>query len=447
MSAADPVSDGVTPYDRLVWTGEEVEALLASGERRQELVAFFGPDEYRELATLARMARDATPAPGSCRTLILPGILGSQLGVPRHAPLPRDILWLDPVDIGRGRVLELALPGSAAVRDYGVLLFGYLGLKLKLRAAGVDAHFHPYDWRRGVDGLGADLAQRLRAEPAPRIALVAHSLGGLVARAALTHPGGEKVARLILLGTPNEGALAALQALRGTYWAVRKIAQLDKLHSAETLAARVFTTFPSLYHMLPMNPARPQPAAGEPPLDLLDPRAWPDTDPRPLPALLDAARALRQTLAPPDERCASIIGVGQPTATAVTRGADEFIYQITRRGDGTVAAHSARFGRHNFHARVTHSDLTRDHTVIAAVLDLLCTGSTRRLARHWNTRSQAALTLGDRELGRLMTNKVDWAHLSPDERRVFLEYLNEPPRLPLSSARPLREVPQAPPRR
>jgi Lecithin:cholesterol acyltransferase len=431
--------DHITPYDRLIWTDEDVERLLASGEQRQELEAYFGPREYRELARLARTARNAwsvdsarsarsgrgaARAVGTCRTLIVPGILGSQLGIARREPLPRDILWLDPVDIASGRMTELALPDAAAVRPYGVLLYSYLGLKLRLRAAGVDAVFHPYDWRLGIEELGRGLARRIEEEPAAKVAIVAHSLGGLVSRVALVHPAGSKVERLVLLGTPNRGSLAALQALRGTYWAVRKLAQLDTLHSAEVLASAVFNTFPSLYDMLPH-------AGPGSSLDLHDPAAWPPSGPQPMPALLEAARAMQRSLAPPDERFASIVGTGQGTVTAVARRGSDFVYTVTRQGDGTVPVESARLGARNYHAAVVHSDLTRDRTVIAAVVDLLRSGSTRRLPSRWATRSRAETRVSDAELTRLTAAKIDWPSLSADERRVFLEYLNEPPKLRL----------------
>ncbi|MGH8149445.1 MAG: lipase family alpha/beta hydrolase [Steroidobacteraceae bacterium] len=416
--------DHITPYDRLVWTDDEVERLLASGEQRQELEAYFGAQEYRELARLARAARGAPHAAGTCRTFIVPGVLGSQLGVPRRDPLPRDILWLDPIDIGYGRLTELALPGATAVRPYGVLLYSYLGLKLRLRAAGVDAVFHPYDWRLGIEELGRALARRVQEEPVPKVAIVAHSLGGLVSRAALAHRAGGKVERLVLLGTPNRGSLAALQALRGTYWAVRKLAQLDVLHSAEALASALFNTFPSLYDMLPHT----EPGDS---LDLHDPTAWPPSGPQPVPALLESARAVHRALAPPDERFACVAGTGQGTATAVTRRGRDFVYTVTRHGDGTVPVESARLGVRNYIAAVKHSDLTRDRTVAAAVVDLLRSGSTRRLSSQWKSRSRAEARVSDTELGKLTASKVDWSSLSADERRVFLEYLNEPPQLRL----------------
>ncbi len=52
----DGASEHITPYDRLAFTDVQAEALLASGDHRQELVAFFGDREYGELQYLARRA-------------------------------------------------------------------------------------------------------------------------------------------------------------------------------------------------------------------------------------------------------------------------------------------------------------------------------------------------------------------------------------------------------
>ncbi len=327
--------DHVTPYDRCAWSDEEAERLLASGEERQELEAFFGPTEYRELVRLARAAQRAKPQRNACRAIIVPGIMGSLLALPRRAPLPRDVLWLDPIDISTGRLRELAFPGPARLEPGGIVLHSYLRLRLCLRAAGHDPMFHPYDWRCGVDELGRELAGRLAADRSERIALIGHSLGGLVCRAALALAGTERIGRVILLGTPNAGSFAPVQALRGTYAVVRKIARLDAHHSAEALAADIFMSFPSLYHMLP-QPAGP----GAP--DFTDPRSWPQSGPRPVPELLESARRVDRMLAPADARFAVIVGVGLETVTAASRRQDQFVYTVMRRGDGTVPADRAR---------------------------------------------------------------------------------------------------------
>jgi pimeloyl-ACP methyl ester carboxylesterase len=425
VSRPDLPLDHVTPYDRFALSDVAMERLLVTGEHRNELMAYFGANEYRDLARLARVAAGTPVAAGTARVIIVPGIMGSQLGHVRKPPLPNDILWVDPIDIGIGRLTALGLPGRANIVSLGVVLYSYLKLKLHLRAAGFAVCFHDYDWRLGVDELGRAFAERLRAEPAERLAIVAHSMGGLVSRAALAAPGAEKVERVVLLGSPNFGSFAPVQAVRGTYAVVRKIARLVGNASAESLASAVFNTFPSLYHMLPA-------ASCSGGTDLFDAGEWPRSGPQPNPELLEAARTLQSKLALPDERFSAIVGVGQETVTSVRRRTDDFVYTVTRHGDGTVPAISAALpGAQTHYVPVAHSDLTRDRLVAAAVVDLLRKGSTRRLATKWSSASVAEARITDKQLRRTHVQKVDWAALEPEERRVFLQSLNEPPKLQL----------------
>jgi pimeloyl-ACP methyl ester carboxylesterase len=424
LSRDDLPLEHVTPYDRFAWSDTDMEQLLVAGRQSQELIACFGTQEYHELVKLARHAADAPLRHGTQRVLIVPGIMGSQLGLLRPRPLPNDILWLDPIDIGVGRLAALRLPARAPVVPLGVVLYSYLRLKLHLRASGFTPVFHDYDWRLGIDELGRGLAERVRAEAAPTVLIVAHSMGGLISRAALAAPQMEKVQRLVLLGTPNFGSFAPLQALRGTYSVVRKIARLVSTESPESLAGGIFNTFPSLYHMLPFAPCSSN--------ELFDPAVWPQSGPQPDTVLLTAARSIQEKLAPPDERMSAIVGIGQETVTSAVRQGDEFIYTVTRHGDGTVPAVSAELpGATTRYTAVAHSELTRDSTVAAAVVDLLTSGDTRRLSPKWRTRSLAEAQVSDSQLRRTHVGKVNWAGLKPDERRLFLQELNEPPKLKL----------------
>ncbi|MBV8910155.1 MAG: alpha/beta fold hydrolase, partial [Gammaproteobacteria bacterium] len=289
--------------------------------------------------------------------------MGSLLGLRRQPPLPHDILWIDPIDIHLGRLAWLRVPDAAPIVPLGVVLFSYLRLKLYLRARGFATEFHDYDWRLPVLESGHALAARLQTLRGTPVAIVAHSMGGLVSRAALALPDTDHVERVVLLGTPNSGSFAAVQALRGTYAVVRKIARLDTA-SAETLAAEVFNTFPSLYDLLPRGAC-----AGA--VNLFDADAWPSAGPRPGAALLQAACAAHQQLAAADERFAVVAGVGAETVTAVARRRAQFVYTLTRHGDGTVPVESAELaGASTAYARVAHSELTRDPLVAAAVVDL-----------------------------------------------------------------------------
>ncbi len=145
------------------------------------------------------------------------------------------MLWLDPIDIQVGRLALLGLDAGAPIVPLGVVLYSHLKLRLRLRAAGFGVTLHDYDWRLGIEESGASLAGRLRAHGARRLAIVAHSMGGLVSRVALSLPGTEHVERVVLLGTPNLGSFAPVQALRGTYAVVRKVARLDAATNAERL--------------------------------------------------------------------------------------------------------------------------------------------------------------------------------------------------------------------
>jgi PGAP1-like protein len=419
------LTDHVTPYDKFAWSDTDIEHLLVTGEHERDLAAYFGEREYRELAELARRGAGVPLTDDAVRVFVVPGIMGSQLGLKRQPPLPHDILWLDPIDIGVGRLSSLHLSAGTPIVPLGVILYSYLRLKLNLRASGFAPVLYDYDWRLGVDQLGAALAERIRNEPVDRIMIVAHSMGGLVSRAALAQPGMSNVERLVLLGTPNFGSFAPLQALRGTYAVVRKIARLASRGSPESLAGKIFNTFPSLYHMLPSAQCNGS-------ADLFDPAEWPRSGPRPNRALLRDARDIQSKLVQADERISVVVGVGQETVTAVVKRKDDFVYTITRHGDGTVPAVSAGLpGARNHYTLAAHSDLTRDPTVAAAVADLLHTGATERLPSKWKSSSAAQAQISDRQLRRMHTGKVDWAGLEPDERREYLENLNEPPKLQL----------------
>ena len=79
----------------------------------------------------------------------------------------------------------------------------------------VDFHPFPYDWRRDNRvaarrlevQAGAWLAERRRDDPDARLVLVAHSMGGLIARYYLEVLGGWQDTRFLLtFGTPFRGS-------------------------------------------------------------------------------------------------------------------------------------------------------------------------------------------------------------------------------------------------
>src|SRR5688572_24358493 len=201
-------------------SNEHIEASLRTGEHSGLLEDYFGPDEYAQLRQLSRDASTRTVR-GGPKVLILPGIMGSKIGRPGRLTVFDDVYWFDPVDVTAGRLSELALGGAASrFRALGVMLIAYLKLKLRLQIGGYDAEFYAFDWRQSIADLGRELAATLKAKGGENVNLVAHSMGGLVARWALGHGG--KCRRLVMLGTPNYGSFAPVMAFRATYSVVRK---------------------------------------------------------------------------------------------------------------------------------------------------------------------------------------------------------------------------------
>lgn len=412
MTAAG--EDEVSVYDRLVWPEGVIEALLASGERRRELVAYLGEAEYTALQPLAAAAARATKDPDRVVVLV-PGIMGSQLGTPRAAPLPSNLLWIDPVDFQHGRITDLALPGRE-IHSLGPVLYHYLPLKLALESCGYTVRYHDFDWRQDLATLGLALAQRLAAETARSITVIGHSMGGLVGRIALRRMGIPKVERLVALGTPHGGSYGALLALRGVYPLVRRISQLDPLRSAETLTREVFSTFPSLYQMLPVH------FGG---LDLFDARIWPVEGPQPDATLLSQARLL--DLGGADARISCVVGFGRDTVIGAAKHEDGFRYTVDRLGDGTVSLDRAVLpGCEAWYADAGHSDLPRSPQVHAALFALLDGRPPPLPPEPPRPESPGRFHLHDTQLRREMTEKIDWAALDPAARHRFLGSLNEP---------------------
>jgi pimeloyl-ACP methyl ester carboxylesterase len=400
---------------------------LVSGRHAQSLREYFGAPAYAQLSVLAAAAKKAKHPRGP-KVLILPGIMGSKIGdVSRDAPgsartgmmrrgaLPT-VLWIDPLQIAAGRLTSLRLPSGKALRAVGVLLFSYAKLKLRLEIVGREAHFHAYDWRLGLDELGAQLAARIAADGQPVI-LVAHSMGGLVARMAARMLPKRCVRRLIMLGTPNEGSFAPVQALRGTYPFVRRMSRLDRRHSAEYLAAKVFNTFPGLYHMLPSRRLKG--------IDLLDPRAWPADGPAPSAQILRQVATVRAALAPPDSRMVHIVGVNQETVVGMRRTGAGFEYAMTNNGDGTVPLALAALPKLKcYFVEELHGSLANNARVIQAIIDLVRRGRTRQLPERWRVRRGPVRRIDDAQLRTENGEKIDWGGLTSAEREAALGELD-----------------------
>ena len=365
-------------------SSEEIEHALISGEHARVLETYFGEQEYAELTQLAARATRQTRRGGE-RILILPGILGSMLA--RMKGNRADRLWIDFIDIAFGRMTQLVLPDTGKIiRATDAHPGTYLKLKLWLRGEGFAADDHPFDWRQSIPDLGAQLARRIAQDPAQEIWLVAHSMGGLVARAALAH-GAPKVKRLIMLGTPNYGSFAPVMVFRGIYRFLKIISLLDLPNSASKLAGTIFNTFPGLTEMMPRREKFNA-------VNLYDIRAWPRKGPRASEALLrNTPQAQARVKVPPPEKAVMIAGVDQKTFTGMRLERDEFVFEQTQNGDGTVPLDFAILpGVETYFVREGHGELPKNRRIWQAVKELIHGQRPSLLETRWSP-SRAAVRL------------------------------------------------------
>lgn len=406
----------------------EVHRSLLDGSDADLLSTYFGPAEYEELRRLAARASERTRR-GGPRVLILPGILGSMLA---KVGLFNDTIWIDFIDIAAGRLRELKLPaGAKSVRATDVWLLTYARLYWTLRLAGFDVDYHPYDWRRSIPQLGAELARRIERERAREVFLVGHSMGGLVARAAM-HIGAPKVRRSIMLGTPNFGSFAPALVLRGAYRLLKYVSFIDGRHDARVLAQDVFSTFPGLAEMLPH---RSKFSA----LDLYDARAWPAHGPKPNREVLAAAPAAQQKMAVDPERMINIAGVDQPTVTGLRVSNGEFAFTESQLGDETVPYEFVVLPSiPTYHVVEKHGKLPSNGAVIEAVIDLIRTGTTRQLPDRWTPRAQraAAGEVSESELHRRLDAELAGSQTRPEDLRALIREFAAPPATSMVSAEP-----------
>ncbi|QDV34795.1 CHAT domain-containing protein [Tautonia plasticadhaerens] len=431
-------------------TPDELELLLTSPSIEQEraLRLYLGDDRYTRMHRLALMqsvTRGAEPPRGN--VVILPGLMGSAL----HTIDARgndDEIWLDLWQIARGRVGRLRLaadgvlqadpsfstrPGKVLWKYYGELV---LALKRHWRVL-----VFGYDWRKDLrlaaDGLLASInAQFGPDEP---VHLVAHSMGGLVARSFIQrHPqrwrsmwaGGadrrSRGGRLVMLGTPNHGTYLVPQVLCGLANTVWKIERLDITRDMGGLL-RVIHSFPGVYQLLPS------------PIADLDAKALYDPDtygPLGVPGRhLESAGAFHEELAKDleskvarqsvEDRLVYFAGYGQQTPDGIRAGKLGHLarvpqpsgfevgdhYAFTFQGDGSV---SRRLGQprdldgellkvRTYKVQDEHSAMLSNANVLSAVDEVLRLGELRGTG----TRGRSATAPGS-------LSELDWG--DPAER-------------------------------
>jgi pimeloyl-ACP methyl ester carboxylesterase len=368
-----------------------------------------GPLSWAGESSTGVRAAKSKPDPGKPAVFVLPGILGSNLKVNDKR------VWLGwRIVNGLGRLAYA--PGRDSVLPDGPISFFYDDLARFLERTH-DVIPFAFDWRRPIE----DEARRLAAEVesaldarksgSQPVRIVAHSMGGLVARAMqlerpdvwdrmMSPPG----ARLLMLGTPNGGSWAPMQVLSGddTFGSMLTgFGAPFQDHDARELVAQ----FPGLLQLQAnlldetLNLGRHETWARIAHDDLesvrqrspwhrlaiqLDAYRWG----LPSQAVLDSAVSLRKRLdAQPGSVFAGLMGKvllvtgtspGTPDGYVIDGG--EVLYRDIGDGDGRVTLRSALLpGVPTWKVDSEHGALPSDEKAFEAYLELLTTGSTDRL--------------------------------------------------------------------
>jgi pimeloyl-ACP methyl ester carboxylesterase len=275
------------------------------------------------------------------KIFVVPGICASML---EDRTGGNELVWIDPKGLTVGDdFMALQRNGrddgdagaGVSIQAIGLLplLYGELIAALaESFAASIEPA--PYDWRQGIPSSGRTLAARLgaalAADPGVRIALVAHSMGGLVAADALARlaPGDSaRIAGLVTLGTPWNGSYDAVLGLTLDGLTAGAFAPFLNL-GLGTIRA-VLQSFRGLAHLLP---------AGQP--MLLDPAFYAPgplaTDPGLRRGLEEVATLVRR----PPSRTISIVSDAFPTFDGVAREGAGLAW-TKGAGDGVVPFASA----------------------------------------------------------------------------------------------------------
>ncbi len=360
---------------------EQGETLLAEhiGARRVERVR-----------RTARRARETLRRAGG-RVIVIHGIMGAQLDVVA-ADGDVDRVWVNYWRLLNGRIADLELRDgkhpkdpSRIVRVAGIFP-EYLPLLLELDQFWRVTPF-AYDWRLDIDTAAAELAELVTTWAAGEPChIVAHSMGGLVARrfmqrfpavwASMADPDGRKRGgRLIQLGTPNKGSLAIPMMLAGDEPLVRKLALLDRKHDVRKLLP-ILGTFPGPYQMLPA------PGSASDDRDRLYRHATWGSLPAREP-FLALGRELHESLAAVQapEAIVYVAGYDRDTPYRIrVTAAGKFEYRLTRNGDGRVPHELGLLdGVHTLWVDEVHGDLPANDAVLTGIHRLLETGNTLEL--------------------------------------------------------------------
>lgn len=363
----------------------------------QTLQDHFGPEKLERLQRLAERVRSVRSKREPLRgnIIFIPGIMGSELTVMEDGD--DDTVWISFLKLIWGGIEKLRLAPNGVQEA---------NTKLRVQATGLDKDSYAetilwlkaywnveplaYDWRKDLDQAAERLKELVETKFNEKpVHLVAHSMGGLVSRnfirlypkvwKGMLEPKKIQGGRLIMLGTPNYGSHAIVQAMVAKDKLVKWLAAADVRHNVDQVL-EVLNGFVGSYQLLP-SPAKL--SASE--QGLYESSKWGRYPV--VAAHLQRAKTFHADLSnvsatiDPD-RMSYIAGCNQETLSGATiSGQGLFQFDTTLKGDGRVThALGLLPGVPTYYVDEIHGDLQKHEQVLDAIDEILRTGKTGVLA-------------------------------------------------------------------
>jgi pimeloyl-ACP methyl ester carboxylesterase/tetratricopeptide (TPR) repeat protein len=337
-----------------------------------ELPKGFSREDRKRVIEISAAREAAAPGDARGTVFVLPGIMGSELQAGGEE------IWLRHFALLRGGMEKLVIGQlEPAVQPSGLMTSDY-GRLIQQLSRSYRVEPFAYDWRQSVRHAGEKLSAAVQAALAhdgKPVHFVAHSMGGLVARSLIASYRElwqelvRRQGRLVMLGTPNNGAHAIARLLLGEEKLLKQLALLDFKHSRDELT-EIIRAYPGVLDLLPE--------------EYFDPAAWqalqaaaPEAD------QLAAARKWRNELkkAVDPARLFYVAGWAARTPIKLKRLSDGTLEVTeTSQGDGRVPYATGRLENvPTWYAEAIHGDLADEPTLFPAIFDLLEQGRTERL--------------------------------------------------------------------
>jgi len=377
-------------------------------EQPSQLDAFRALPDPSDFAA-ALQAASTRDAAGRDRpvVVVLPGVMGSHLKRGKD-----DRVWFDPLDIAVGGLSKIAF-GQSGVEadDLFEMFYGKLCQELS-RSQRVERF--AYDWRQPMDVLAERLGallERLLQETKQPIRLLAHSMGGLVVRATIHKRRAvmdelmqRDGARLVMLGTPNQGAHSMVENMIGKGDTLRTLVRLDLKHDMQQVLD-IVANFRGALQLLPKPGFKDifqgQVGGGES-FDFQQAGTWVAIKDKvrdfwfgngrvgqPTQAVLDsaswlwAADGLDRPALPAgyEGKSVYVFGAARNTPCGVREEGGRLKMVGTTHGDGTVTWESGRIGGIGsfYYMAAEHGDLPATEEHFGALTELLTAGTTALL--------------------------------------------------------------------